>query len=94
MERTFVGDIVIISASTGIALAGNTMLRLKYEKPDKSTGYWTASVDPEDSTIAQFMTSGSSLDIRGTWRTQAYVEFVDWQGHGLWAEFKVYSPLC
>lgn len=94
MERVFVGDIVIIRLGTRLILTGNTLLRLIYEKPDGSCGYWAAGVNPDDTTEAQYMTTEDDLDIHGTWRIQTYVEFVDWQAHGLWAEFKVYKPLC
>lgn len=94
MERTFVGDIVILQLSTGIDLIGNTLLRLECYKPDGTCVYFTAGVNPDDTRIAQYMTTETDLDVHGTWRAQVYVEFVDWQGHGLWVEFKVYKPLC
>jgi len=91
--ETFVGDSVTITLSTSIDLTDYTEARIKYEKPDKTTGYWTP--DTVLSTVMSYDTNTDTLDQKGTWRLQAYVVFAgDVRLHGKWAEMKVYNPLC
>ena len=92
--ETFVGDTVTIRLNTGIDLTGHDEVLIKYEKPDGSTGSWDASMAIGAYSI-EFDTDTNTLDQRGTWRLQAFVEFpADVRLHGKWAELKVYAPLC
>ena len=91
MEWAFVNDNITILLSTRVTLTGGSPLRVKYEKPDGTTGYWTATVCPTDATKAQVSTA---LDDAGTWRVQVYTELSGVKLHGLWAEIRAYNPLC
>lgn len=86
--ETFIGDILTFSIETGIDLSGLT-LELLFRKPDGTKGYWNASIDPNDSSIALFTTQQSSLDIKGVWRFQifAYNNYV--KLHGKFFDVKV-----
>ncbi len=93
--ETFVGDVVKIILSTGITLTGNTMLLIKYEKPNGVTGHWDAAIVSGAVTSLQYSTTTGDLDVPGTWKVQAYVEFVDGaeNSHGKWAEITVFAPI-
>lgn len=91
--ETFVGDVIKIRITTTIDISVFSINRIKYVKPNGDTGYWNASADPADSTVMQYTTSHDDLDVRGTWLVQPYVEEDGVILHGLWAEFKVFSPL-
>ncbi len=90
--ETFVGDTVKIVLSTGVDLTGHTELLIKYEKPDKTTGFWVAILD--GTYAMQFNTVTGTLDQRGSWRLQAFVAFGIRRLHGKWANLKVFAPIC
>jgi len=93
--KTFIGDSVKITLSTGIDLTGHAEIQIKYEKPDGSTGYWTPVIPAGSTESMEYNTDTDALDLRGTWRLQAFVEFPgDVRLHGKWAELKVYAPIC
>ena len=90
--ETFVLDSVLLKLSTGITLTGYTTLRILYEDPDGTTGYWEASVCPSNNKYLQ-ATLYDKLTKNGTWKVQAYIANSSEQYHGKWAELKVYDPL-
>ena len=81
-NKIYVGDIgteIILDALTDIS--SQTVLQIKYKKPDKTTGFWPASV--QDTTKAKYVTAEGDLDQAGTWQLQIYVELSGgWKGHG------------
>ena len=89
--ETFVGDSVSITLDTGIDLTGWTQILIKYEKPDKTTGFWTPIISGTES--MRFNTDTSILDQRGTWKLQAFVAFGLNRLHGKWARMKVFAPI-
>ena len=90
--KTFVGDSVTITLDTNIDLTGFTQVLIKYEKPDKSTGFWVPVV-VGGATAMAYNTETATLNQRGTRRLQAFVAFGVERLHGLWAELKVFAPL-
>ena len=84
-----VGDIgTIIRYTTTTDLSGNSALKLKYKKPDGTTGEWTATVYSTYS--AQYgTTEATDLDQAGSWKLQVYVEMVSWKGHSEEKTFEV-----
>jgi len=91
--ETFVGDTTTIVLNTYTNISGFAILRMKYEKPDGTTGFWTATICPADNTCMRYQCSTIDLDVAGSWRIQAYVIGGGNIYHGYWADFKVYSPL-
>jgi hypothetical protein len=91
--ETFVGDTVKILLNTYIDLTGYSTIRIKYEKPDGTTGYWTASVCPDNSYYIMYTTFHSDLNIYGTWKLQGYVAHGGEYLHGKYATLQVLQPL-
>lgn len=91
--ETFVGDTIDIILETDIDVTGFSTLHMRYVKPDGTAGYWEAEVDPGDDTRLIYTTVEEDLDLRGTWRIQAFVQENGTRLHGKWAEFHVFQPL-
>jgi hypothetical protein len=71
--KHYVGEVgTSIVLDTGIALAGATVIQIKYLKPDGTTGYWSASI--VDSTKVSYTLAANNIDQAGTWAFQSYVE--------------------
>lgn len=90
---TFVGDTIRININTGIDISGYSILCIKYRKPDGTTGAWTATIDPTDSTRMYYDCDTEDIDIAGEWVIQASVEEGALQLNGRWVRFDVYGPL-
>ena len=79
-----------LDAETDISTA--TVSRLKYTKPDGTTGYWDGSI--ESSRYVFYITqSADDLDQTGSWRIQMYLEIDGAQLHGNIEDFHVYKRL-
>ena len=89
---TFVEDTIVLRLKTGIDILPYEVKKIKFVKPDGTPGSWDASVCPEDNTVMT-VAVGNALDLRGTWRVQAYVERDGQQFHGKWVDFDVFSPI-
>jgi hypothetical protein len=92
--ETFVGDTIIINLSCGIDLSGYADLIIKFQRPNESMGFWTATLDPLDNTHMFYQTDDDDLNMSGTWVVQSHVEDPNLSLHGLWATFTVYDPLA
>ena len=90
--ETFVGDIVILKFRTCADLS-DLDLYIKYKRPDGSSGYWTAIIDPTDDTIAKYITTDYDLDIAGKWKFQVFAESASFNSHGLVATLSVLEQL-
>ncbi len=89
MGKPQVGDI-----GTGVrynaqeSLADETILKLKYRKPDGTTGEWDAIV--HDTNYAEYTTLlATDLDQAGVWSLQIYIETPSWTGHSEIKKFDV-----
>jgi len=70
---------VTITNDTGVTLAGATITRIIYRKPNGTTGYWNAT--PSGTTLTYALQSGD-IDIAGNWRLQAYIVSSGQKGYG------------
>ena len=93
MGKPQLGDIgTKIRYNAGESLADQTLLQLKYIKPDGTTGVWTATV--YSTNYAQYTTlTTSDLDIAGLWSLQIYMESPGWNGHSEIKTFEVLSNI-
>ena len=70
------------------SLADQDVLKLKYRKPDKTTGEWPAVVYSD--TYAEYTTLlATDLDVAGLWFLQIYIETPGWKGHSEIKKFDV-----
>jgi hypothetical protein len=59
-------------------ISGATALKIKYIKPDGTTGEWTATVGTAATGVIYYdVSSSSTLNLSGDWVTWAYVTFAD-----------------
>ncbi|MHA1951891.1 MAG: hypothetical protein ACW987_18750 [Candidatus Thorarchaeota archaeon] len=94
MGKSYVGDISTeIVLDAGVALGTPDVLKIKYQKPDGTTGEWTAT--PYEVTKARYVTENGDLDVSGLWVFQIYVELAggSWKGHGEEYEEWLYAPI-
>jgi len=90
--QVHVGDIdTEIVLDCVAVVTGLTTAKIKYRKPDGTTGEWDAEI--EGTTQIKYVTAKDDLDVPGVWILQAYVEFPAWSGHGAEAAMVVYSTL-
>jgi len=81
MVKVYVGETgVQFRLYTETDLSGCITLRIKYIKPNGSTGYWAAVIDGDasDGYIAHVITMTTELDIAGRWVFWAYVVHSDY----------------
>ena len=85
-----VGDIgTIIRYTSETDLSDASILKLKYKKPDGTSGEWEADV--YETYSAQYETTlATDLDKAGDWKLQIYMETTDWKGH---SEIKTFGVL-
>jgi len=92
MVEVFQGDIgtkIILNAGQDISSA--TVLKIKYIKPDNTTGEWAAVLECTDS--VSYITQTGDLDVPGTWRVQLYVDLGSWKGSGSIVRFGVHEKI-
>lgn len=88
----FVGDIgVQLKLDAGIDISSNTTLRIRYEKPDKTVGFWTATVS--DTNFALYTTLEDDLDQGGEWVLQIFIITSSYTAHGQKATLEVIDPI-
>lgn len=92
--ETYVGDTITIDVDAGIDLSGYTTLKIKFRRPNKSVGIWTATLDPTDNTHMYYVTDANDLNIPGVWTLQAHAEELGIHLHGKWVNFTVLTPLA
>jgi hypothetical protein len=90
-DRVFVGDNVLLTLATYKNLSTFTDLRVKWQNPYGTKGYWTAVIHPSINTKIQ---SNITFDTSGTWKVQAFASKVGYKYHGYWAEIRVYEPVA
>jgi len=92
--ETYVGDTVNLDVDTAIDLTGYTGLYIKFRRPNGSVGFWTAAIDPLDSTHMIYQTDLDDLNMAGAWTIQAHAEALGVHLHGKWYTFTVLTPLA
>ena len=70
-----------IVLDVGVDISAATTKQIKYQKPNGTTGNWTAAEETTTS-ISYTTTAATDLDVDGTWRFQAYVITSSWTKHG------------
>ena len=60
-----------ITLETGITITGATVMKILYTKPDKTTGFFSASASGTTALTYQF--DNTDLDQAGKWRFQSFV---------------------
>jgi len=92
----FVGDTgTRVKLDCGEDISTATVMRVKYEKPDGTDGYWTAALDlsDADTETIYYDTLAADFDQSGRWRLQSYIEMPGWAGHGEIVYLRVYDPI-
>jgi len=89
---TFVGDVVTLSMETTIDLL-DLSLRILYNKPDGTIGFWEATKDPVDASKMFYVTDKTDLDVLGKWKLQAYAFSAHHSGHGKIVELTVNNKI-
>lgn len=79
-----------LSLDTGISLAGATVTRILYTKPNGLKGFWTATVS---NTSLQYQLINGDIDQWGRWQVQAYVEVAGKKAYGNIVEIHFNKPL-
>jgi len=90
--ETFIYDKVRISLITNIVLTGLTT-KIKFRRPDGTTGSWDAVIDGTDNTKMYHDTDINDLNVPGYWHLQAFVEAAGVRSHGKVVELKVHEIL-
>lgn len=86
------GDIgTAIRYDCGEDISDQTVLKLKYIKPDGTTGEWVATV--YDNNTAQYITADITDLIAGEMFIQVYIESPSWIGHSEKKSFTIEGNL-
>lgn len=85
-----IGQKIILNVEADISAA--TTRQIKYEKPDGTSGYWTA-VEESTTSISYTTTAATDLNLDGNWELQAYVVTPAWTDHGNIARMLVKKAL-
>lgn len=91
--ETFVGDTVQIVIDVGIDISAYGTKRIKFRRPDGTTGWWTAAACVGDDECMTYTTDMDDLNVAGIWRLQSYVEQGASRLHGKWDDMYVYEAL-
>lgn len=96
MGKVYKNDVgTKIAIDTGQDVSGADSVKIKYIKPDGTTGLWDAIVDTDDKTIYYLtqVVSGDiyDLDQIGVWMLFPVIDMVAWDGHGESVELTVYD---
>jgi len=88
----FLNDIgTLVNVNVGTDISGATVHRIKYVKPDGTSGFWEATIS--NSQYLQYITIDGDLDQIGEWIIQALITTVSGTWHGEIARFKVLKPI-
>jgi hypothetical protein len=88
----FKNDIgTVIQVDVGSDVTGATTSRIKFIKPDGTSGYWNATISTQ---YLRYTTVEDDLDQVGEWDAQAYVELAAGKWHGEVTRFKVLEPIA
>jgi len=70
-----------IILNVGVNIDASTTRQIKYRKPDGTSGYFAATLESSTS-ISYTTTSTADLNIKGSWKLQAYIVTPTWTNHG------------
>jgi len=90
MSKHYINEIgtdIILNCGTDISDA--TSVKIKYTKPDGTTGEWTGAV--YNTNYVKYTLASGNLNAGGVWQLQAYVVSPNWTGYGEMVEILVYE---
>ena len=92
--NSFVGDTVTIELETGIDLSGYPTLYIKFRRPDRTIGKWSAGQSVDDDTVMQYSTDETDFDMPGVWSLQANAKNnpLSKDLHGKWVDLEIFVP--
>lgn len=91
LPYVFLNDIgTLIKLDVGSDVTGATVHKIKFIKPDGTTGDWDATVATQ---YLQYTTVDGDLDQVGEWVAQALVTTASGTWHGEIARFDVLEPI-
>lgn len=91
LPYVFLNDIgTLIRVDVGSDITGATVHKIKYIKPDGSTGDWDATVSTQ---YLQYTTVADDLNQIGEWIVQALVTTASGTWHGEITRFEVLDPI-
>lgn len=90
-EKIFVDDDVLLTLNTNKTLTTFTNLRIKFQRPNGTSGYWAAAIHPS---VATKMRATVNFDTDGVWKVQAFASKVGEKYHGMWLDIKVYEAIA
>ena len=80
MSQIFVGQTALkFILDTGIDLTNAMQVKIKFRRPDGTTGEWNAEIEPPPSNgrISYTIQTPGDLNIAGNWQLWAFVVFSD-----------------
>ena len=73
----------LIKIDVQMSVQDATKLEIRYKKPDKTTGAWTAQIfGVNEPSVLSYTIQAGDLDQPGVWELQPYVESPNWTGTG------------
>jgi len=90
-EKVFVDDDVLLTLNTNKVLTTFTTLKIKFERPNGTSGNWAATIHPSINTRMRAIVN---FDVSGVWKVQAFIAKVGEKFHGMWADVKVYDAIA
>ena len=89
-DKVFKTDTVRLILNTGKVLTGIGVLKIKYKRPDGSSGFWNATIDSDPNRLYADVV----FDTKGIWQVQAYTLQAGKSYHGMWSDVKVYEQIA
>ena len=87
-DNVYVNDTLTLTLETNTDISGATTFRIYYKKPDKTTGYWTAT---RSGTTVTYTIPVGTLNKSGAWVVKAWVQYAGgatYQGDPVWFEVR------
>ena len=78
---------VKIILNVGVDISASTVQKIKFKRPNGTSGEWVAK--RESVTSISYIIQTSDLNYAGIWKLQAYVETPGWKLHGEEARLQV-----
>jgi hypothetical protein len=85
----YLGDTPLIKIYCVNDISGGSAFKIKYQKPDGTSGEWTGNLS--GTRYIEYQTTLTDLNIAGTWVIQAFVDWGDIEKHGNSVSFKVHD---
>jgi hypothetical protein len=90
-DKVFINDDVLLTLNTNKTLTTFTTLRIKFQRPNGSKGYWAAALHPS---VFTKIRATINFDTEGVWKVQAFASKAGEKYHGMWLDIKVYEAIA